>query len=424
MLRKIKNKLYFVVAHYFRCFAYIQLAKWKPRIVVVTGSNGKTTTLHLLESQLQAKARYSHHANSSFGIPFDILGLQRKTFSPLEWLGLFALAPFKAWKKPYPENIYIVEADCDRPGEGAFLSSLLKPEVVVWLNSSRTHSQYFDRVVEQGKFPHVDEAIAFEFGYFVAKAKKLVILNADNPQIEQQESRTSAKVFEIKEPDQLEQYVLKESGTEFVIQKNVYRFSFFLPKETFYSIVAARKLLEYFGLEKEHNFSTLVLPPGRSSILQGIKNTTIIDSSYNANVDSVAVILSMVKKLPANKKWAILGDLTEQGNQEQVEHEKLADLVAGVGFQRVILVGPRLAHYTLPKLRSLVGKETVVESFIQPKEALDYLLASLEGNETLVFKGARFLEGIIEHLLANAQDVNKLCRREVVWQTRRKQWGL
>src|SRR6185436_7768899 len=118
MFKRLKGTLYFTVAGYFKFFAKVQLGLWRPKIVVVTGSNGKTTLVHLIVSQLKIKARYSHHANSSFGIPFDILNLHRTTFEPGECLALFLLAPIKAFKKPYKEKLYIVEADCDRPGEG------------------------------------------------------------------------------------------------------------------------------------------------------------------------------------------------------------------------------------------------------------------------------------------------------------------
>ena len=91
MLKKIKNQLYFVVAQYFRYLAIIQLRKWQPRIIVVTGSNGKTTTMHLLEAQLGTQAVYSHGANSTYGIPFHLLGLQRITYSLTEWIKIKCL---------------------------------------------------------------------------------------------------------------------------------------------------------------------------------------------------------------------------------------------------------------------------------------------------------------------------------------------
>src|SRR3990167_4856372 len=117
MYSKLKKLLYFPIAYYFRFFAFIQLKIWRPRIFVITGSSGKTTLLHLIESQLGDKARYSHKANSSFGIPFDILGLKRETLSKLEWPMLFLKAPLIAFKKPFSQKMYVVEADCDRPFE-------------------------------------------------------------------------------------------------------------------------------------------------------------------------------------------------------------------------------------------------------------------------------------------------------------------
>ena len=149
MINKLKKILYFPIAYYFKFFAQIQLSIWKPRIIVVTGSSGKTTLLHLLESQIQNRARYSHHANSSYGIPFDILGLKRKDLTPEEWPYLILAAIFKAFKKPFKEKLYIVEADCDRPNEGKFLANLLKPEVTLWTNVSRTHTVNFDYLVKE-----------------------------------------------------------------------------------------------------------------------------------------------------------------------------------------------------------------------------------------------------------------------------------
>jgi hypothetical protein len=59
-----------------------------------------------------------------------------------------------------------------------------------------------------------------------------------------------------------------------------------------------------------------------------------------------------------------------------------------------------------------------------PKEGLNYILENIKGEETILFKGARFLEGIIEHLLQNKKDIDKLVRREKAWQKRRESFGL
>lgn len=420
---KIKKLLYFPVAHYFKFFAQIQLFLWKPRIIVVTGSSGKTTLLHLIESQLNEKARYSHHANSAFGIPFDILGLKRVDLAKSEWIYLFLSAPLRAFKKPYAEKIYVVEADCDRPGEGKFLASLLNPEVTLWVGVSRTHSMNFESLVVNGKFSTVEEAIAHEFGYFLETTKGEVMVNGDSRLIENQLRRVKVPVVSIKKKKNLESYKLTSSGTNFKINGQIYKFSELLPEETFYSITMTNTFLDYLNIQNNHSYLDFKLPPGRSSVFKGVKDTVIIDSSYNASLDSMKAILNMFDKYPSKNKWVVLGDMIEQGIEEQEEHEKLADLIASIKLSKIILVGSRVSKYTYPKLKA-IKKDFEIENFETPKEALNYLTKHIKGGETILFKGARFLEGVIEHLLTNKDDVNKLCRREKIWEIRRREWGL
>src|SRR3989344_170138 len=427
MIKLIKSLLYFPLAYYFRFFAQIQLSIWKPTIIAVTGSSGKTTLLHLIESQIQDKARYSHLANSSFGIPFDILGLKRTSLTPDEWLYLFFTAPFKAFKKPYKEKLYIVEADCDRPYEGKFLASLLKPSITLWTNVSRTHTVNFDYLVENRTFKTIEGAIAHEFGYFLQYTTDLAILNSDDELIkkESHRSKVDIKYASLKN---LSNYKILNDRTEFKINSKNYLIKDLLPKETSHSIQMTLALLDYLQIKPDVSFSRFILPPGRCNLFKGIKDTTIIVSSYNATPDGVKSTLGMFNQFPSYKKWLVLGDMIELGDEEQEEHERLGELVSSMKLQKIILIGPRLSKHTYPELKHNItmkqSNNEAIETFIMPKDALDYLANNLKGGEVILFKGARFLEGIIEHLLADKNDVKKLCRREKVWEKRRKQWGL
>lgn len=421
MLKKFKSAWYFPVASYFRFFASIQLMFWRPKIVVVTGSSGKTTLLHLIESQIGKSAKYSHKANSAYGVPFDILGLKRKDLFLTEWFYLFLLAPVRAFKKPFKENLYIVEADCDRPGEGKFLASLLKPAVTLWTGVSRTHSMNFDSLVLDRKFPSVDEAISFEFGYFLEYTKDLSIVNGDSGLINNQLKRTDSTIKTV-DKKQLNDYKVSRDGTIFEIDHQQYKIPLLLPEEVFYSIAMTKEFLEYLDFKIDPLFSNFIIPPGRSSLFKGIKQTILIDSTYNATLDGMRAMLQMFDKYPSKEKWVVLGDMIELGEEEQEEHEKLAEIIANMKLDKIILIGPRISKYTYPKLEQNKGLE--VEKFTMPKDGLEYLKNNLKGGETILFKGARFLEGIIEHLLENKNDAKYLPRREKVWQERRTKWGL
>lgn len=420
MFNKIKHFFYFPIASYFAFFAAIRLKIWKPKIVVITGSSGKTTLLHLVESQLGTIAKYSHKANSSFGIPFDILGLRRKDLTIFEWPWLFVLAPVSIFKKLPKEKIYVVEADCDRSGEGKFLSTLLKPEVTLWVNVSRTHSANFDKK----DFKSIEEAIAYEFGYFAENTKSFLIVNAENHLINGQLGRATSTVKSISMANDLQKYEISLVGTRFETKRGNFTFPYLLPKETATSILMSLELNGYFGIKEDKTFKNFNMPPGRSSFYKGVKNTTIVDSTYNSNLDSVSAVLGMFGQIKSGRKWAVLGDMLEQGELEKEEHEELANEILKYKYEKIILMGPRVIKYTYPKMVKFLPRTGAIENFLGPKEVLDFLNLNIKGGEIILFKGARFLEGVIENLLKDKKDTKTLARREKVWEIRRKKWGL
>jgi UDP-N-acetylmuramoyl-tripeptide--D-alanyl-D-alanine ligase len=422
MTEKIKFFLYFPIANYFKFFAQIFLKKWHPQIVVVTGSSGKTTLLHLLESQIGNKAKYSHHANSSYGIPFDILDLHRKSFQLSEWFGFILQAPIKVFQKPPKEKIYVVEADCDRPEEGKFLSALLNPDIVLLLNVFRTHSMNFDYLVRQNKYKTVDDAIAYEFGFFLQNCKKLALTNGDLSNVVKQEKRSHAKIVEVTRKNFLNGYSIEDDKTKFTIKNQHYSFNALLPEEMFYSIAMCKEVTEQLGLSFDPSFHDFLLPQGRSTLFKGIKNTTIVDSSYNGNLSSTEAVLKMFEKLPAKVKWVVLGDMLELGESEKEEHEKLAKFLASMHLEKIVLYGRKTAKYTAAKLPDLGVSSKKIITVQSLKEVNTYLHEHLNGGEAILFKGSQsmLLEGVIEGLLKNKDDANKLPRREVFWQKRRE----
>lgn len=422
MIGKLKDLFFFPIAYYFAFWARIQLQKWNPRVIVVTGSSGKTTLFSMVEAQLGDMAHYSHHANSAIGIPFDILNLHRKTLKPIEWIGLFLNAPRNAFRKPYKENIYVAECDADRPGEGQFLAKLLRPEITLWISTSRTHSMNFDKLIP-GKFKNVEDAIAYEFGTFLEYTSATVVIDGDSELMKKQVSRTRATVHEVLRKD-LESYKVNRDGTEFKIKGNIIRLRTLQPEESYYSIQMAKFLSEHLDTKFDTSFKELQAPPARSTVFRGYKNITILDSTYNANLSSMTAIINMFQAYPAKTKWAVIGDMLEQGKEEEEEHVKLAALILSLKLERIVLLGPRVKKYTYPILEKTLKSKIPIDVFDNPKDVLIILQKEIKGSETILFKGARFLEGVIENLLLDKKEKSKLARREHIWEERRKKWGL
>lgn len=420
MIHSLKRRLYFMVAAYFAFWAGIVLRRWRPRIVVVTGSSGKTTVLHLIEAQLGDKAVYSHHANSAIGIPLHILGMPPNVPSRAAWLKFLLSAPLHAWRRPPATKLYVVEADCDRPHEGAFTSKLLKPEVTLWVSVSRTHSMNFDGLVRSGQFETHLSAIAHEFGYFIEATNKLVVINGDQPDMIAQTKRVKTGVVLKQEHlGAITDYRLTTTETVFVSNGKDIHVPGLQPKAVGIGLQMVNELLVYLDQPFDPEYYGLRLPPGRSAVLKGKNNVTLIDSTYNTGLDATAALLGLFADYPATQKWLVLGDIMEQGSIEKAEHERLAKLINASLFDQVVLLGPRIKKYTYPLLKN--DKIVVFENSI---DGLQYLKQNLRGGEAILFKGARGMEGIIEQLLVDPADADKLVRRGPIWTKRRQQWGL
>lgn len=418
---EFKKRFYFRAARYFRHYANRVLKRWNPRVIAVTGSAGKTTMMMMLEHEIgKKKAHFSHDANSAFGIPFDILGLKGIHGSKLRWIWLFTAAPIKSLLTFRKKEFYVVEIDGERPHEAEFLAEWLKPEVTIWVSIGTSHAVQFEKEVEKGKFADVEEAIAAEFANLPKNTKKRVYIDATSKVMQKATRDIDANVIPIKK-SLLKKYVVYPDSTDFTYGDTTFHFDHPEPKDVAFNLFVLQDLMKYLKLKFNPDFTGLKVAPGRCSHFKGYKGIDIVDSSYNAHMISMASVLDMAKRMHAEHKWLVIGDIVDQGEMTEKEHERLAKLIADVNPEKVILVGKRTKKYTAPKLKEL-GISAVATT--DPRKALEYIQKRVRGRETLIFKGSQYLEWIIEKLLADPKDAKKLCRRDKGARRRRKSWGL
>lgn len=417
---RLKKRFYFMVAGYFRFFANFALKRWSPRIISITGSAGKTTMLHMVEYELGEEAHYSHDANSAFGVSFDILGLKGIRGTKLRWIWLFVAAPFRAIYYKHKEPFYVVEIDAERPREARFLAEWLKPEITLWISLGRSHAVQFEQEVREGKFESLDVAIMDEFAKIPENTKCLVFIDGDDELMNRATKDIKARVNKYYKSE-IVKYSVYPTRTEFGTTSTTFRFNSPQPRDLSIQLLMLKDLMKYLKIPLNTDFSDMPLPPGRSSFFFGKNGIKIIDSSYNAHIISMQSILEMTRTLRASHKWLVIGDIVDEGSIEEEEHKKLADLIAASHPEEVILIGRRTKKYTAPRLKELgLSPKTTLD----PKKALTYIEKNTNGTETLIFKGSQYLEWIIEKLLENPEDAQKLCRREPSAVKRRKNRGL
>ena len=419
-----KDTFYFVAARYFRFWARITLERWQPRVIVITGSSGKTTLLHLLESQFGEDAKVSHHANSAFGIPFDVLGVHGVD-SLGQWLKQMFIAPFRAFMyKPIGEY-YLAEVDAERPGEAPFLADLLRPEITLWVSSETTHAMFYEKLMATGKFETVEKAIADQYAYVAKQTSGLVVASGDNPNMSESLQDLATRLRLVKRDEDLFKYEFSDTSTKFELGSGaLYEVPQLLPEGVFTQMVMVDETMSYLGKIPDYSFAEYTPPPGRSSLFKGVKETTIIDSSYNANLSSIKVIGDMVSAYPVKHKIAVVGDMLELGTSAESEHEKLAKVIEDMGVERCILVGPLVVKYTYPILKK--NKKIKTVAFDRSDEAKESVTGSIKGGELILFKASQstHLEVIIKDLLANPEDIAKLPRQSESWTKKRIAKGL
>ena len=110
------------------------LRKYKPKIVAVTGSVGKTSAKDAIYEVLSegARVRKSEKSfNSEIGLPLTILGIPNAWSNPFRWLqniidGLFVLL----FTVQYPQWL-VLEVGADRPGDIRSLAKWLRVDIAV-----------------------------------------------------------------------------------------------------------------------------------------------------------------------------------------------------------------------------------------------------------------------------------------------------
>ncbi|TSC70712.1 MAG: alanine racemase, partial [Parcubacteria group bacterium Gr01-1014_70] len=275
------------------------LTKFKPRIVAVTGSVGKSSTKEAIATVLASKysiRKSPKSYNSAIGIPLTILGLFTPWQSPMGWGITIMKGFFARFQKEYPD-ILVLEAGVDRLGDMDATLLLIKPDVsvITAIGEIPVHVEFFsgpkELVFEKGKLARGTSSTG------------VVLLNADDDAVYDMRNEARGKVVTFgcgKGADiRMSQYALvmerAKTGVEIPVGircKADYqgstvplRLEGVLGKQQLYIAAAAIGVGSYFGIHMleaaralEEGYRPLA---GRLRILEGIKNTIILDDTYN-----------------------------------------------------------------------------------------------------------------------------------------------
>lgn len=409
------------------------LKKYRPHIVAVTGSVGKTSTKDAIYTVLASKyyvRRSEKSFNSEIGVPLTVLGVPNAWSSPILWLrnildGLLLIV----LPSSYPEWL-VLEVGADRPGDIERIARWVKPDiaVVTRIPEVPVHVEFFAS----------PEQVAEEKGNIVSALKQdgTLVFNGDDQRVMalSQKAQKTPLTYGFNRGNHFiasEERILFHEGVPTGYTFRVDHRGKSVPIEISGAIgrqhvfpalaaVAVGSSLDMNFVDIGQALSQYEPPSGRMRLITGIKATTIIDDSYNSSPVAAHEALEMLAQCETGgKRLAVLGDMLELGEYTAHEHTLLGERAAEV-CDYIVTVGPRARAIAEGALGMSFPSQYILQ-YEDAQRAGKELEHILESNDVVLIKGSQGirLERTVYELMRYPQHAEQLLVRQgVQWQSR------
>ncbi len=434
----IKASLKKIIVFLLTAEAKSVLKKYKPRIVAITGSVGKTSAKDAIYAALSADAfvRKSEKSfNSEIGVPLTILGRPNAWMNPLAWISnIFLGLLLVVFRQKYPEWL-ILEVGADRPGDIKNIAKWLVPDIVVVTRFADVpvHVEYF-------KSP---DAV------FAEKAELVKALREDGTLVLSKDDEKVAKLASLSPKAKLLTFgfsrgadihgskisVLYEGGGEhrhpagmkYSIQHQdktaVVKIQNTIGKQALFASLAGIAVGLSLGKDLEQLAGAIPLhesAPGRMKLVEGLKESLIIDDTYNSSPVAVREALDGIFTLKIKgRRFAVLGDMLELGRYSVSEHKSIGSYVAGK-VDMLITVGVRSRDTVFGAIEAGMEASRIMQ-FDDSYQAGKALQALLHSGDVILIKGSQGIrmERAVEEIMAHPEEKEKLLvRQETEWRNR------
>lgn len=338
--------------------ARLIVKRYNPKIVAVTGSVGKTSTkdaIYAVVSQGAHVRKSDKSFNSDIGLPLTIVGVPNAWNNPLRWVqnlldGLFLLA----WRTRYPEWL-VLEVGADRPGDIKSVATWLPVSIAVItrLPEVPVHVEFFDspEAVVEEKAALVDALVPDgtlilyaddeRAATFAKRAgDKKIITFGLSPQADVRAENFKILFIE----GQSSMPVGMSAELAFDGMRAPIEVLGTVGQHTLLPALAAAAVGKAFDKNIADIAQALAgykPPAGRMHLVAGVKDTVVIDDTYNSSPAAVVAALDTLAFInPSGRKIAVLGDMLELGKHSAEEHKKMgahaaktADVLVTIGFR-------------------------------------------------------------------------------------------
>ncbi|MDO8622047.1 MAG: UDP-N-acetylmuramoyl-tripeptide--D-alanyl-D-alanine ligase [bacterium] len=419
----------------------------RPTIVGVTGSVGKTSTRDAIRVVLAADRNVRSspkNYNNEIGLPIAIIGGRAPGRSPFRWLAAIGrgigLACVHTLRYP---DVLVLEYGADHPGDIAYLTRIAQPNIAVVTAVGPAHTEFFRSV----------ERVVAEKRRLITSIPRdgVAVLNRDAEDVFAMRDRTRARVvtygFHAEADVRGVEYQVTyqflpltpgggaRGGGEQRVPTGIafkvvvggsavpVHLRGCLGRGHVSSALAAIAVGTASGMhlvEIAHALAAYEPPPGRMVVLPGVKQTTLIDDTYNASPLAVTVAVEALAELAGGRKIAVLGDMLELGPLTEHAHQHVGELIAARGVDMLVTVG-EASRYTAAGARAGGMPADRVLEFRTASEAGRFVQDLLQPGDVVLVKGSQGMrmERIVKELMAEPLRVaDLLCRQDAEWRDR------
>jgi len=413
------------------------LLRHRPKIVAVTGSVGKTSAKDAIYSVL-ASGHYARKSEKSFnsdiGVPLTILGLQNAWSNPVIWLVNLVKGFFVIFSKKFPEWL-VLEVGADRPGDIRKIARWLKPDAVVLTRFSETpvHIEFFKTR---------DDLIEEKFSLAKAlRADGTLLINSDDADILRLSKDFRTKVLSFGLTGESDVRVASwqidyednsgmklPSGMKATIEFGEENFEIKIPcgagiQQLYPYLIATTFAISQKIPSTEIRTALMahIGPAGRMRFIGGIKNSLIVDDTYNSSPVALEKALETLKSFDVKgTKIAVLGDMLELGKFSAEEHRRLGVFSADCA-DFLITVGLRARGFAEGALEAGMSDVKILQ-YEDTKTAGKELERLIKPGDIILIKGSQGsrMEKIVEEIMAEPErKAELLVRQEKEWKGRR-----
>jgi UDP-N-acetylmuramoyl-tripeptide--D-alanyl-D-alanine ligase len=302
------------------------------------------------------------------------------------------------------------------------LSKLFPPHisVVTTVGDIPVHIEFFKSA----------EAVADEKSHLVQvlTTQDFAVLNHDDPRVFNMKSKTKARVVTfgfhasatVRASDV--EFASSEEGEPLGTSFKLNEGSRFVPvringslgKSQAWSAAAAAAVATILGMnlvDVSEALRTYSGAKGRLFILRGIKNSSIIDDSYNASPASTRLALETLRDVPGVRKISVLGDMLELGEKTEEAHKEIGSL-AGEISDILVCVGLR-AKFMAITASVWLPKEHI-HTFDTSEEAKLFVQELIKEHDIVLVKGSQGMrmEKIVKEIMAEPDRAKELLVRQ------------